>query len=139
MAVIIVTLILACFATIIIELVPVMLITRDAQWIKASFLCNVITNPIANTFLLMLIVFTGANNDVGMYACMFIIEIAVVFVEAKIYSVMLGKHYLKCLFVSFAANLLSFIVGMVIVSWLSTPPERSPALDDIPVWMYLTK
>ena len=120
---------LCCGVTCLIELIPLLFTKKRKQWITASLINNVVTNPIINTLILLETLFkydfypdifdTWYRNSgftVNPYyyahiAFVIILELAVVIFEAWIYHRLVGASWKKCLLISAALNILSFLIG----------------------------
>lgn len=102
---------LFCGATILLESIPVLFVRSKKTWWKASVICNVVTNPILNT--VMLLVAAALPVMDVLILGLFALEIVVVFLEAFFYQRMLGKAYWQCFLFSLIANLISFGTGLM--------------------------
>lgn len=109
MSILIAILMICCGSTILLEAIPILFLTDKKAWWKASVVCNVVTNPLMNT--IMLLVFLIADLMI-IVIIMLALEVVVVFVEAYFYQRMMNKKYLECFMFSFAANVFSFLAGM---------------------------
>ncbi|MBQ4486844.1 MAG: hypothetical protein K6G68_03955 [Oscillospiraceae bacterium] len=101
----------ALILTVIIEGAVMILMTRDKDKLKHSVYCNLMTNPLLN--LIGLLVF-----NIFSYKA-YIIYVAVgeliVFVsEAKLYGLFGEKSAKKAYLMSFAANMCSFLSGLIL-------------------------
>jgi len=128
MLVIIAALFICCIATILLEGFPLIVMRERKKWFKASLLCNVVTNPILNSSLILCTYFM--DNKQNELFVMIVFEVVVVFVEAVIYSKMLNKEFWKCFIVSLVLNALSFFIGLYFAKMLYVAPERIPS----PIW-----
>lgn len=128
----VIALALFCVTTCLLEMIPTLFVQKKKQWIKASLIANVITNPILNTLLL----FFRAGNFYSFHfrrlasvfgfsnphdAALVIGELLVIVFEAWIYHKMLSKTWIKCLLFSLAANALSFIAGLLLQPFFIIP------------------
>lgn len=104
-----------CGTTILLESIPVLFMKNKKAWWKASVLCNVVTNPILNTVILLLALLQS-EGDLVSYIVI-VLEVVVVFLEAYFYRLMLDKTYKCCIVFSLVANGLSYGTG-VILSYL---------------------
>ena len=110
---IVLVLFISCLLTVLIELIPAAFMPERKKWMKTSIFCNVITNPVLNLFM-----FVVLGTDVYLtYIMAFGIaaEIVVAFSEAYIYKNMIGVSWKKSIKFSFAANSLSFVVGSIVM------------------------
>ena len=105
-------LLFCCGATIVIEWIPLFFISRRKGWLKASILCNIVTNPLLNTLLCLFAAFT--KSDTAFLVITIMLEIGVVFLEAWFYKRLMRERFVKCFGVSLLANGLSFGIGMVL-------------------------
>ena len=131
---ILIILALLCAGTCVIELIPLLFVRNSGQWIKASLLCNVITNPIVNVLLALA---SLVVSDRAIYiAIMILLEVAVIAFEAFIFRQVTGESVQKCILISAMINLCSFAVGLFL-SILLNPSSGGGApspLDDIEVY-----
>lgn len=102
-------LVTACCATCVLEILPVFCIGKSLRWVKASLVCNIVTNPALNTLLLLLAQFI--TNSSVILCIIIVLEVLIIIVEAYFYKMMLQELFVKCLLISFLANLISFLVG----------------------------
>ena len=121
----IIVLLLLCGATCLLEMIPCIFMPNRKKWVKASVVCNLITNPILNLTLLLLqsFIFT----DAWMLCITILLEVVVIGFEAFLYKHLVQEELWKCLLFSFVANVLSFGCGMYIMSlfWNGTPSYHS--------------
>ncbi len=76
---------------------------------------NLLTNPMLNFFIAL------NNAFFHIYSLnVLTLEIVVIIFEAFIYSKFLNRNFLEALAVSFILNLISVIVGLMVVSFVST-------------------
>lgn len=101
----------ACISTIVLEAIPILLLKEKKDWFQASVICNVATNPVLNVALILLAFYLGWSRLI--YGLLLLMELAVVFLEAWLYRLMLGKPFGKCLIFSACANVFSFGIGLV--------------------------
>lgn len=105
----------ALVLTIIIEGVAMFILTRSKEWVKCNILCNMVTNPILNISLFVLVYFTGLS----WYSLGVFIGEAIVFTsEALLYKLMTGKGILKCIIYSVITNALSLVLGNIIFEFV---------------------
>ena len=101
-----------CTATILLEAVPVLLVKDRKAWWKAGLVCNVVTNPVLNVVMLLV---TALLTDSGfVFPVLMVLELTVVFLEAWLYRLLVGKPYLHCLAFSLVANAVSFGAGILL-------------------------
>lgn len=106
-----------CLAlTVAVEGIVAMITTRSKEVVKASVLCNLLTNPMLNALLIFGTFFFGWNGQsVGYYVTLSVLEIAVVFVEGEVYRYLsLFDRRKKAYLMSFIFNLSSFAVGAIL-------------------------
>lgn len=104
-------LIVLCLATLLLESIPCLFVRGRFAWWKASLICNVVTNPILNlTMFLVMAYMPYPDPDLFMPA-VYVLEGAVVLTEAWLYKRMLDKTWLGCFCFSLIANAISFCVG----------------------------
>ena len=127
---------LLCGMTCLLEIVPALFMRERKKWIKAGLICNVITNPILNTLLLLhsalyqlplsISIFLGKlpfsyPYAILRYATLLVLELLVIVFEAWVYHKMVGASWKKCLLFALAANALSFTVGLLLEPVFTTP------------------
>ena len=105
-----------CISTIVLEAMPILLLKEKKKWFKASVVCNVATNPVLNVLLMFLYLYLGWGRLV--FGLLLMMELAVVFIEARLYRLLLDKPYGKCLIFSACANTFSFLTGLLIDQFL---------------------
>ncbi len=105
-------LILTCAITCVTEIVPMLFLKDRWGFVKTSLLCNIVTNPVLNVIVAMVLV--GTNNYTAYYIVLAILEIFVVFVEGLYYKHFVGIRYKKALLISLVANLCSYVCGTII-------------------------
>ncbi len=108
----IVALALTCALTCIAEVVPLLFIKNRWSLVRTSLLCNVVTNPVLNVVVAMVLV--GTNNYTAYYLVLALLEITVVFVEGLYYRHFVGIEYKKAFLVSLIANVFSYLVGAIV-------------------------
>lgn len=113
--------------TCLIEGTVVWVVFRERRYVKYSIACNVMTNPLLN-FWLYLIVFGREFTLLEMFEVdwpvLFVCgEVYVVLVEAWIYHYILQKKAAYCFLISVIANVCSAIGGLVLMwfeeEWIS--------------------
>lgn len=84
-----------------------------ARWDYAyySILCNIITNPMLNLLLYLLI--WGLGSEIYITALV-ILEIIVVFVEAYIYKIICNFTKKEAFILSLILNISSYLIGVII-------------------------
>lgn len=122
---IILILLILCISTCIIEMIPFLFLKNCSKWIKTSFLCNLITNPIINLILALLTLLV--TNNVIFILIAIALEIAVIIFEAFIYYNVLDENMRKCIILSILSNILSFGVGLLLSNALGMfdPPHNN--------------
>ena len=108
----ILVLLLSLFLTILVEGAVIMLCLHSKETLRCSLYVNILTNPPLNLTLLLL-AGTGWSSG-AMWTLKIALEIAVVLIEAVAYKFMLGNNFKKTLWLSFIANLTSFVTGELI-------------------------
>lgn len=116
MIIVILALAVFCGATILLEAIPCLVVREKRAWWKASVICNMVTNPILNVLLLLLVSMSFPEGVIK--TTLMLLELVVVLVEAHFYKRMLNKKFLWCFLFSVVANLISFGVGMLLNSML---------------------
>ena len=106
----IVSLAVSLILTIIIEFVVVKVIHRKEKVLGAVILVNILTNPLVVYTYNMFCVFSVAYRDF----ILFILEILVVFVEAYVYKLLLNVSYKKAFVISFIANAIAYVTGLLL-------------------------
>ncbi len=112
MSMFIYALILTCAMTCLTEIVPMLFFKERKGLVKTSLLCNIVTNPVLNAIVAMVLV--GTNNYTAYYIVLAILEITVVFVEGLYYKHFVGIKYKKSLVISLIANVCSYVVGTIV-------------------------
>lgn len=99
----------ALIATILIEGIVTILVTRSWKWVWYNFLCNIVTNPLLNLSISFFV-----NKIYGSWIYVFIIgEAVVLFSEMWLLKLMSGETYKKCFFISLITNLVSCVAGLI--------------------------
>ena len=96
--------------TIAVEGLAMYMWSRRKEWIYYSFLCNCMTNPVANVALLGIYNFT----ELGYYGPLAVLEILAWLAEALVYMRLCDLSRGKALAVSLVLNVLSFGIGILI-------------------------
>lgn len=122
-------LLLCCGATCLIELIPLLFTKKRKQWINASVINNVVTNPILNTILLLestllhkiypeifYIWWRNSGFVVNPYRIarvilLIILELAAIIFEAWIYRRLVVSSWKESFLSSAALNTLSYWIG----------------------------
>ncbi len=106
----------ALLLTVAVEGVIMALATKSVTKVKASLLCNLLTNPLLNALLMLgTYIFCWTTESIGYYIALFVLEVAVVIVEGKVYSCLNAfQSDKKAYIASFALNLSSFLVGAIL-------------------------
>ena len=109
-------LVIVWFCTCIIEVIPLLFLKQSKQWRKASYKCNIITNPVLNTVLLLI---SNLLNSTASLICIYTLgELIVIAVEAFLYRYILQEKLRKCVLISILVNVLSCAVGVVFAYYL---------------------
>lgn len=101
-----------CISTILLESLPILFLKNRYAWWKASLVCNLVTNPLLNTIMMLLCYWIEDLQLLGLF--LFVLEAAVVLIEGFFYSRILDKRYLPCLGISLIANAMSFLAGFCV-------------------------
>lgn len=105
--------------TILIEGTVILLWKRSWEAVWFSLLINLLTNPLLNLTLMFLL---GFGLGLGfLRGVLYALELIVVFVESLAYRAMLRTRFGKALWLSFVLNATSFVVGGVILEYLTVP------------------
>ena len=122
---IILILLILCISTCIIEMIPFLFLKNCSKWIKASLICNLITNPIINLILALLTLLV--TNNVVFILIAIVLEIAVIIFEAYIYHNIMDENMVKCIILSALCNILSFGIGLLLSNSLGMfdPPRNN--------------
>lgn len=108
----IIALVLTCCLTCIAEFVPLLFLKNRWSFVRTSILCNIVTNPVLNVVVAMVLVYT--NDYTAYYIVLAFLEIAVVFVEGLYYKRFVGIEYKKAVLVSLIANVCSYVAGTIV-------------------------
>ena len=108
---------ICCLFTIFLEFLAALCMYSKRQWIKSSVICNLITNPILNLILFIILAFI--ESSFVFLLSVLVLEIIVFIVEAFIHKKVLNKKIGICLLFSFISNTFSFIIGGIISGVLS--------------------
>ena len=100
--------------TIVIEGAVIAILYRRLDYIYYSALCNLLTNPLLNFTLLIIVKFWSK----GYYLAMSMLEIAVVLSEAYILKLLCRFRLARTLTVSVLMNTISFLLGYIILHLL---------------------
>lgn len=101
----------ALAVTIVIEGIVMLGLTRTMRWVYYNLLCNMVTNPVLNLAVTIILRITGGGRP-AYWACVVIGEAAVVVSEAELYHVMTGEKRGKCYLRSFVTNGISYGCGL---------------------------
>lgn len=99
--------------TAIIEGSLIFLMTKNKKCVYHSIFCNLITNPLLNILLMFGILGSGAYVNGIPSVQMISLEVIVVLIEAFIYYLYKDFKYGKALLISFALNVCSVGIGMI--------------------------
>ncbi len=94
--------------TLIIEIALIGLITRKQRFIYPCFLVNLLTNPLLNLLLFLLVPALGNNYY---YQLLIILELAVIISEGLLYAYMLAISKKAALGLSLLLNIISYFIG----------------------------
>lgn len=120
-------LLICVVATIIIEsVIPKFILFKNKTAFRASLICNIITNPILNTILLICGCYISEKTH--MLILTILLEIIVVFVEAYIFKTMLEESFVKWFIISFVLNTISFLIGIYFADAFYFKPPINPHL-----------
>ena len=97
--------------TITVEGIIILLKYRRRDYVYYSLLCNVITNPMLNLLLYLLLWQLGSEIYLP---ALVILEIIVVVVEANIYKVICNFSRKEAYKLSIILNLSSYLIGLII-------------------------
>lgn len=102
--------------TCVLEIFAVLFFKERKRLVGASLVCNVLTNPALNLFLvLMSSVLTASRWYIP---TVLICEIAILFFEGWLYTMLTDIKKKKCYAISAAANIFSFTAGLLISALL---------------------
>jgi len=103
---------LALPLTILFESIVVLFMTRSWEWVKHNTICNLITNPSLNLFLIA----EGFlfRNRFIYDICLISGEITVLFAEMFLYRAMTFGSKKQCFILSLITNLVSFFSGLAV-------------------------
>ena len=104
---------LALIVTVVLEAIPAFFFAPRKERFMASVICNAATNPALNLILLALRHLGAVGLLYG--ASVGVLEIAVVFIEAALYRLLLEEDRKKCLLYSLGVNALSFLFGLILL------------------------
>ena len=104
---------LALIVTAVLEAIPAFFFAPRKERLMASVICNAVTNPALNRILLAL-------RHLGVPSLLYVLsvavlEIAVVFAEARLYRLLLEENRRNCLWYSLGVNAFSFILGLILI------------------------
>ena len=105
-----ITFAVALALTIAVEGAAIYIWSKNKDWVYYSFLCNCMTNPVANVALLGIYNFT----ELGYYGPLAVLEILAWLAEALVYMRLCDLSRGKALAVSLVLNVLSFGIGILI-------------------------
>lgn len=103
--------ILCLVLTIIIEGIVIFIKYSRWDYVYYSFLCNILTNPMLNLLLYLLV--WGLGLEIYLPA-LIVLEIIVVIVEAYIYKILCKFSKKEALKLSILLNISSYLIGVVI-------------------------
>lgn len=103
--------ILCLVLTIIIEGIVIFIKFGRWDYVYYSFLCNILTNPMLNLLLYLLV--WGLGLEIYLPA-LIILEMIVVIIEAYIYKILCKFSKKEALKLSLILNISSYLIGVVI-------------------------
>lgn len=103
------SLLIALLLTVLIEGIVVLCLTRSFEWVKFNLYCNLVTNPLLNIVLWVLLPALRVSTGIGVMVAG---EIIVVLTETLLYKFMTKAHWNHCALVSLISNLISVLVGV---------------------------
>ncbi len=124
---ILLSLLILCGMTCVIEVIPLLFFKNGTKLIKTSLICNLITNPLLNTILGFLTLFELEQNFFIIITL--ILEVFVIIFEAFIYYNTTNESKSKCFFISLVTNLLSFGLGLLFGTLEALSQPRGSNLD----------
>lgn len=101
----------AFLLTVVLEGGALLLAVRRWRPVYVSFLCNLLTNPAANALVAGLTLWLGVG---AYFPCLLVTELAVVWIEAAVYRLLLGLSWRRAGLWSLGLNALSCLAGLVI-------------------------
>lgn len=111
-------LVICLVSTIVLEGFPLLLTRERARWIKASIVCNTVTNPLHNSVLVLFSYVV--HEEAVLLLVAILLEVVVICAEAVFYAKMLEESFVKCFVLSFSLNVSSFIIGMIFMNGLGS-------------------
>ena len=108
----IIALVVTCALTCIAEAVSLLFFGDRWRLVKTSVLCNIVTNPVLNVIVAMVLVYT--NNYTIYYVILALLELLAVFVEGLYYKHFCEINLKRALLISLLANVCSLVVGTVV-------------------------
>lgn len=102
----------ALLVTLVIEAPVMFALSRSENWVFCNILCNLVTNPILNITLLLVLKYTGKSTIYTL--CVVIGELLVLFSEMLLYRAMTGEGWGKCFTRSLITNGMSFGIGLLL-------------------------
>lgn len=101
----------AFLLTVVLEGGALLLAVRRRRPVYVSFLCNLLTNPAANALVAGLTLWLGVG---AYFPCLLVTELAVVWIEAAVYRLLLGLSWRRAGLWSLGLNAFSCLAGLVI-------------------------
>ena len=101
----------AFLLTVVLEGGALLLAVRRRRPVYVSFLCNLLTNPAANALVAGLTLWLGVG---AYYPCLLVTELAIVWMEAAVYRLLLGLSWRRAGLWSLGLNAFSCLAGLVI-------------------------
>lgn len=107
---------LCLVVTILVEAVVIFIKYRLRDYVYYSLLCNMLTNPMLNLLLYLLVWRLG--SEIYMEA-LILLEIVVVIVEAYVYKILCNFSKREAIKLSILLNVSSYLSGVIIFKGLS--------------------
>ncbi len=103
----------ALVLTIAIESIPLFFCHSRSTWLTAGLLCNCATNPVLN--ILRILFYSLWPDLTALLYLTVILEVAVVFIEAWLYTMLTNTTPTRAVLLSLLCNSLSFFIGTLIM------------------------
>ena len=104
----------ALVLTVVAESIPLLFCRPRKDWLTAGLLCNCATNPTLN--ILRILFYSLCPNPTALLYLTIILEVAVVFVEAWLYRLLVGASRSRSIMISLLCNSISLITGILILN-----------------------
>ena len=109
--------ILCLVVTIMVEGIVIFIKYGRRDYAYYSLLCNVLTNPMLNLLLCLLVLVLGSEIYI---LALIILEIIVVIVEAYVYKILCNFSKKEALKLSLLLNVSSYLIGLIMFKCLAT-------------------